>query len=73
MKRKTTPEQTMKLAFASLFKLRKQLEIASASYADRNDEVKADEENCVNVKAAISFIDRAYDEISAIWENDINV
>ena len=31
----------------------------------------ADKENADNVARAIEFMNRAYDEVSAIWENDM--
>lgn len=67
------PETKMKQAFSHLTKTREALEAASILYAARNDADKSDPENIANIKLSIGHLGRAYDEISAIWENDINV
>lgn len=71
MQKAPTPEELMKQGFESFFNAREFFEKSVVEYAKRGDIAKADRENTVNVKAAISFLAKAYDEISAIWENDI--
>jgi hypothetical protein len=68
-----TPEGTMKRGFASLKKARRYFERSVVMYKLRNNDQKADRYNAINTHAAIILLDQAYDEISAIWENDINV
>ena len=67
------PEQIMTEAFEKLSQTRKLLEEAEIAYKQRNSDVKADKENAVNVNKSILHLAHAYDEVSAIWENDINV
>jgi cation transport regulator ChaB len=66
-----TPEQLMKEGIESLNNARKCFNSAIVLYKDRNDEIKADSTNAVNVSDAVGFIYRAYDCISEIAENDI--
>lgn len=68
-----TPEYFMKLGFDYLHYSSKNFEQALPLYIARNDDDKADSYNADNVKRAIKLLSQAYDEISAIWENDINV
>ena len=68
-----TPEELMKDAFMSLFKAQENLRSAVSGYLSRNDDNTADSYNAENVKKALLLMSKAYDEISAIWENDINV
>lgn len=65
------PEELMKLGFGSLSATRSYFKNAVVEYQKRNSSVKADPENAKNVQAAIDLLNKAYDEISAIWENDI--
>ena len=69
----STPEHIMKPMFNNLFETQKGLRVALGLYEKRMDESKADAENIVNINKAIQLLSQAYDEISAIWENDINV
>ena len=66
-----TPEEHMKSGFECLFDARSHFEDGMESYLLRMSEVHADAENIVNIKAALKLINSAYDEVSAIWENDI--
>lgn len=66
-----TPEVIMKIAFEKLSETRKLFVQAGYAYEKRNSEAKADKENYVNVLLAISHLAEAYDEVSAIYENDI--
>lgn len=68
-----TPEYFMKLGFEYLSYSRKKFEQALPLYIARNDDNRADTYNADNVKRALKLLAQAYDEISAIWENDINV
>jgi len=68
-----TPEKSMKKGFKYLKKARRAFNKGVVLYKERNDEKKADIENVINTTAAIHYLDEAYDEISAIWENDINI
>jgi len=64
------PVELMKEGFESFFKARECFEKAALEY----DKTAGYETlNAENVKAAIHFLSKAYDQISAIWENDINV
>jgi hypothetical protein len=63
----------MKKGFESLSKTRELFGEAFKAYNTRSDFKKADPENAANVKASIHYLSAAYDEVSAIWENDINV
>ncbi len=65
------PEKKMKIGFESLSKTRKYFEKAIVLYEKRNSEEHADKENVINIKNAIHLLAQAYDEVSAIWENDI--
>lgn len=67
------PEKQMMSAFMQLKLTREILVKAKSEYEKRNNSNKADKENAINVGSAISKLDEAYDEISAIWENDLNV
>lgn len=67
------PEEIMKKAFHHLSETRKQLELAKQAYITRNSSITADPENARNIDTSIRYLGNAYDEISAIWENDINV
>lgn len=64
------PEMFMKEGFENLSATRECFEKAVIEY-DKRDE--AGNVNSINVKAAIHRLAQAYDEVSAIWENDINV
>lgn len=68
-----TPEQIMKDGFDSFFNAVKCFKKAVPLYKKRNDQSKADPENVVNLNKSILLMNQAYDEISAIWENDINI
>lgn len=68
-----TPEVIMTEAFEKLSQTRKLLEEAESSYKKRNNDNKADKENAANCRKSILHIAHAYDEVSAILENDINV
>lgn len=68
-----TPEEIMKKAFHNLSETRKYLEQAKQAYITRNSSTTADPENANNIDKSIKHLGNAYDEISAIWENDINV
>jgi len=68
-----TPESFMLPAFVALNQARQNFEQALPLYIARNDSDKGDEYNIQDIKRAILLLDKAYDEISAIWENDINV
>ena len=65
------PERKMKIGFESLSKTRNYFEKAIVEYEKRNSEIHADKENVINIKKAIHLLNQAYDEVSAIWENDI--
>ena len=67
------PEELMKEGFEALQKTRELFSEAFKAYNTRSDFVKADPENAANVKSALHYLAAAYDEVSAIWENDINV
>ena len=65
-----TPEELMKEGFESFFKARECFEKAALEY----DKVTGyDTLNAENVRAAIHFLAKAYDQVSEIWENDINI
>jgi len=68
-----TPEYFMMHGFNDLNNARVNFEQALPLYIARNDDDKADSYNADNVKRALKLMAEAYDEISAIWENDINV
>lgn len=68
-----TPEQQMKIGFDALRTAREAFEAAIHLYQKRNDSNRADDLNAENTLNACYLLDKAYDEISAIWENDINV
>lgn len=68
-----TPEYFMMHGFNDLNNARVNFEQALPLYIARNDDSKADEYNIQDLKLAIKLLADAYDEISAIWENDINV
>lgn len=65
-----TPEELMKQGFESLSKTRYFFENAVIEYDKRDLPGNV---NSINVKVAINRLAQAYDEVSAIWENDINV
>jgi hypothetical protein len=65
------PETLMKQGFESLSATRSYFKNAVVEYQKRNSSAKADPENAKNVQEAINLLNKAYDEISAIWENDI--
>lgn len=64
-----TPEELMKEGFENLSKTRECFTQAGIEYNIRDG---LDNVNSVNIKAAIHLLAQAYDEVSAIWENDIN-
>lgn len=66
-----TPEIIMKQVFDKLSETRELLNKAKIEYDKRNDDSKADKENSKNVGNSILFLCKAYDEISAIKENDL--
>jgi len=66
----TTPETLMKQAFNSLFRATNCMKRAERAYRKRMQ--GADKENAENVARAIEFMSQAYDEVSAIWENDMD-
>lgn len=68
-----TPEYFMLPGFVALNQARQNFEQALPLYIARNDDNKADSYNADNIKRALKLMAEAYDEISAIWENDINV
>ena len=68
-----TPEYFMQQGFINLSEARGFFEQALPLYIARNDDNKGDQYNIDDIKRAIMLLDKAYDEISAIWENDINV
>jgi hypothetical protein len=68
-----TPEELMNEGFENLSKTRELFGEAFKAYNTRSDFVKADPENAANVKSALHYLAAAYDEVSAIWENDINI
>lgn len=68
-----TPEYFMQQGFINLNEAHRFFEQALLLYIARNDDNKADTYNTDNVKRALKLLAEAYDEISAIWENDINV
>ena len=65
------PELHMKAGFECLFNARKHFEDGIESYKLRMSGSSADAENIENTKAALKLLNLAYDEISAVWENDI--
>lgn len=71
MKRKINPEKVMEQGFKHLSKARQYFERGAELYDKRNEEAKADVENAKNTRTAIQLMAKAYDEVSAIWENDI--
>lgn len=70
---KKTPEELIKQGFENLSKTRELFGEAFKAYNTRSDFTKADPENAANIKSALHYLAAAYDEVSAIWENDINV
>jgi len=64
-------EDVMKAGFECLAQARRNFELAITLYKQRNDEKKGDFFNARNVSTSVSLLADAYDEISAIWENDI--
>lgn len=68
-----TPEEFMQIGIVKMLESRYNLSQALPLYIARNDDNKADSYNANNVKRALKLLSQAYDEISAIWENDINV
>lgn len=68
-----TPEELMKEGFENLSKTRELFCEAFKAYNTRSDFTKADPENAANVKSSLHYLAAAYDEVSAIWENDINI
>lgn len=68
-----TPEKFMLPGFIALSEARHNFEQALPLYTARNDDKTADSYNADNVKRALKLMAQAYDEISAIWENDINI
>ena len=66
-----TPEQIMKQVFEKLSETRNLLDRAKIEYEKRNDNQRADKENSKNVGSCILYLCKAYDEISAIKENDL--
>jgi len=69
--RRNNPEKAMEQGFIHLRKAREYFERGVSLYDKRNDDSKADKENSENTKNAIKLLNEAYDEVSAIWENDI--
>jgi hypothetical protein len=67
-----TPEDYMKQGFESFFKARECFEKAIPMYAERKNEDKGDRYNVINVEEAIRCMALAYDNLSEIWENDID-
>jgi len=67
------PEDFMKIGIVKMLESRYNLSQALPLYVSRNNDNKADSYNSDNVRRAIKLLSQAYDEISAIWENDINV
>ena len=65
-----TPEELMKEGFESFFKARECFEIANVLYNKRDGYLNV---NSVNIMNAIKNLAQAYNEVSAIWENDINI
>ena len=65
------PEKTMKQVFEKLSEIRDLLDKAKVEYDKRNDDSKADKENSNNITLSILYLCKAYDEISAIKENDL--
>ena len=63
----------MKEGFDQFFAARDNFKLAVTAYQKRNDENKADKENVINMSEAIGYMNKAYDCMSEIWENDINV
>lgn len=68
---KVTPEKVMKKGFGALSIAKHCFEAAVSMYEHRNNEQKADKENAVNIKAAVEYLNKAYDEVRAIYENDL--
>jgi hypothetical protein len=68
--KKMEPEKLMKEGFESLSKTRDCFEKAVIEYDKRDG---TENVNSVNLNTAIHRLAQAYDEVSAIWENDINV
>jgi len=66
-----TPEMVMKEAFYHYFKARENFERAIPLYKSRNDDFKADSLNTEAVIKTLHYMALSYDELSAIWENDI--
>lgn len=66
-----TPELIMKQVFEKLSETRHLLDQAKIEYEKRNNEDKGDYWNAINVGLSIGHLARAYDEISAIKENDL--
>jgi len=68
-----TPEKVMKKGFEHFHKANEYFTDAIVLYSNRNNFLKADNLNAANVKKATLLMAQAFDEISAIWGNDINV
>jgi hypothetical protein len=69
--KRNTLEKKMELGFNHLRKVREYFDKAIPLYEKRNDDARGDKENIENIKSAIHYLALAYDEVSAIWENDI--
>ena len=67
------PEKIMKEGLEAFFKARECFKKAILAYKNRGDEAKGDTYNAINVASAIKFMANAYNDLSEIWENDINV
>ena len=64
------PEELMKEGFESFFKTRDCFLKAVTEYNLRDG---SENVNSVNIMNAVHCLSQAYDEVSSIWENDINV
>ena len=66
-----TPETLMKFGFQSFFDAKECFKQAIVAYKERGNEEKGDSCNATNVTNAITNMNLAYDDMSEIWENDI--
>lgn len=67
-----TPESVMAKYFETLNQARKLLEQAETLYKQRDNDCKGDKFNAINCRKSILHLAHAYDEVSAIKENDID-
>jgi hypothetical protein len=65
------PERLMSVGFSMLKEAKGYFKKAAIEYEKRDSDAKVDKQNFTNVWSAIRLMDQAYDEVSAIKENDL--